>query len=128
MKKPVHEQDVPVRTWYEGTDREILGRALCDEGSEAKVGFGILELPPGSNTGPAHYHSHEEEHLYVLDGEATLHLGDEAFELVKGCYVCFPAGQEIFHHLENTSQDMFRYIIVGERIEQDRVTHKRSDL
>ncbi len=124
MKKPVHESDVPSRTWYEGTDREIHGKALCDVGTEAKVGFGMLELPPGSNTGPAHYHSHEEEHLYVLAGTAELHLGEEVFELKQGSYVCFPAGQEVFHHLVNVSNDVCRYIIVGERIKEDRVTHQ----
>tara|TARA_R110002072_G_scaffold302876_1_gene489408 strand:+ start:2878 stop:3264 length:387 start_codon:yes stop_codon:yes gene_type:complete len=128
LKKPVHEDDVPGRVWYKGTDRELTGRALSDVGSDAKIGFGILELAAGSNTGPAHYHSHEEEHLYVLDGNATLHLGSQTFALKKGSYVCFPAGQEIFHHLENNTDSAFRYIIIGERIEDDRVTHLRKDL
>jgi uncharacterized cupin superfamily protein len=123
MKRPVHESDVPWQSWYEGTDRAIRGKALCDVGGRARVGVGVLELPPGSNTKPGHWHSQEEEHLYVLSGSATLYLGDSRFSLEPGSYVCFPAGQALAHHLHNTSAHAFRYLMIGERIDADAVTY-----
>jgi uncharacterized cupin superfamily protein len=123
MKQPIQTNDVPAERWYAGTDREIFGRPLSDVGGKAKIGFGYMELPPGSCTKPGHWHSHEEEHLYALAGEATLHLGAQRFALCKGSYVCFPAGQAEAHHLENTSTATFVYLIVGERIAGDRVTY-----
>lgn len=123
MKEPVHESDVPWELWYAGTDREIRGRALSDAPDRAKIGFGILELAPGSDTRPAHYHTHEEEHLYALGGAATLHLGDATFSLTPGSYVCFPAGQPQPHYLANSSSVPFTYVMVGERIEADQVLH-----
>ena len=66
MKSPVHISEVPSEVWYEGTDREIRGKALCDVGGPATVGVGYVELPPGSHTKPGHWHSKEEEHLYAL--------------------------------------------------------------
>jgi uncharacterized cupin superfamily protein len=123
MKRPVHESDVPWQSWYDGTDRAIRGKALCDVGGRARVGVGVLELPPGSNTMPAHWHSHEEEHLYVLSGSATLHLGDSRFSLEPGSYVCFPAGQALAHHLHNTGTTPFRYLMIGERNDADAVTY-----
>ena len=122
MKRPLHATDVVAETWYAGTDREIRGRALCDVGGPAKVGVGLMELPPGSNTLPGHWHSDEEEHLYVLSGSALLHLGDERHRLGAGDYVCFPAGQAAPHHLENDSTATFTYLMIGERIASDRVT------
>ena len=122
-KRPIHEDDVEAQTWYAGTDREICGRALCDVGGRAKVGVGLLELPPGSNTRPGHYHTQEEEHLYALEGRATLHLGEDRHVLVKGSYVCFPAGQALHHYLENDGPSVFRYLMIGERIEGDSVCH-----
>jgi uncharacterized cupin superfamily protein len=65
MKEPVHESEVQWERWYEGTQREVKGKALCDVGGRAKVGVGLLELAAGSNTKPAHYHSAEEEHLFL---------------------------------------------------------------
>lgn len=123
IKRPLRALDVPAETWYAGTDREIRGRALCDVGGPARVGVGLMELPPGSTTLPGHWHSHEEEHLYALAGSAVLHLGTEQHELAAGSYVCFPAGQEVAHHLENRASEPFVYLIVGERIADDEVTY-----
>jgi uncharacterized cupin superfamily protein len=123
MKLPVHFTDVAAQAWYVGTDREIRGRALSDAGGDAKIGFGYMELPPGSNTKPAHWHSLEEEHLYALAGEATLHLGETTYALRAGSYVCFPAGQRAAHYLDNTGRAPFVYLIVGERIADDKVTY-----
>ena len=89
----------------------------------AKVGVGLMELPPGSNTKPAHWHSQEEEHLYALWGKAALFLGTEEFSLVPGSYVCFPASQSEPHYLANTGTEPFIYLMIGERIEDDEVTY-----
>lgn len=120
-KRPLRALDVQPQAWYVGTDREIRGRALCDVGGKARVGVGLMELPPGSNTKPGHWHSHEEEHLYALSGVAVLHLGEERHALESGSYVCFPAGQAVAHHLENRGTEPFVYLIVGERIADDKV-------
>jgi uncharacterized cupin superfamily protein len=123
MKTPIHESQVKEQVWYLGTDREIRGKALSDVGGKAKIGFGLMELPVGSNTKPGHWHSMEEEHLFALSGVATLHLGAESFTLSNGSYVCFPAGQAVPHHLSNSGSEPFVYIIVGERIPGDEVTY-----
>lgn len=123
VKRPLRAGDVAAQTWYAGTDREVHGRALCDVGGIARVGVGLMELPPGSNTKPAHWHSHEEEHIYAISGSAVLHLGGEQHQLVAGSYVCFPAGQPVPHHLENVGAEPFVYLIVGERIAADVVTY-----
>jgi len=123
MKRPIAATNVPAEVWYAGTDREIRGRALCDVGGTARIGVGLLELPPGSHTRPSHWHSLEEEHLYALSGTAILHLGEERHDLHSGSYVCFPAGQPVAHHLENVGAEPFVYLMIGERIADDRVTY-----
>jgi uncharacterized cupin superfamily protein len=122
-KRPLLASQVEAQTWYAGTDREIRGRALCDVGGRARIGVGLLELPAGSNTGPAHWHSLEEEHLYAISGHATLCLGAERYPLQPGSYVCFPAGQTLAHHLENNGTEPFVYLMIGERIPGDQVTY-----
>jgi uncharacterized cupin superfamily protein len=123
MKTPVHVSEVPPEVWYENTEREIRGRSLCDVGGKAKIGVGYVEPPPGSHTKPAHWHSKEEEHLYALAGQATLHLGAAEFALRAGSYVCFPAGQAVAHYLHNTGSETFAYLMIRERIEDDEVTY-----
>ena len=92
-------------------------------GGSSKIGFGIVGLSPGCNTLPGHYHTKEEEHLYVLEGTGTLHLGDETYPLVKGNYTNFPAGQEVPHYVSNESSNPLSYIMVGERLEDDEVVN-----
>lgn len=122
-KKPIQDSEVESQIWYQGTDREIRGRALCDVGGTSKIGFGIVELSPGCNTLPGHYHTREEEHLYVLEGTGTLHLGKETYRLERGSYVNFPAEQEIPHYVSNESDEPLKYIMVGERLEDDEVVY-----
>lgn len=122
-KQPLHILDIEPETWYENTDREIHGRALCDVGGPSKVGVGLIDFPSGSNTRPAHYHTREEEHLYVIEGAMTLCLGDRKFHLKAGNYVCFPAGKPLAHYLENESAEPCRYLMIGERVDGDEVVY-----
>jgi uncharacterized cupin superfamily protein len=71
VKSPVRISEVRSEVCYEGTDRDIRGKVLCDVGGAAMVGVGCVELPSGSHTKPGHWHSKEKEHLYVLSGQAN---------------------------------------------------------
>jgi uncharacterized cupin superfamily protein len=119
---------VPAEVWYENTDREIRGRTLSDVGGRAKIGVGMVELPPGSNTRPAHFHTLEEEHLYVVEGQPTLHMDDQTFELMPGSYVHFPAAQEVHHFLRNNTERMVRYLMIGERLKNDKVIYQDDSI
>ena len=122
-KRPLTARDINPEVFYKGTDREIIGRALCDIGGRSRVGIGVLDLPAGSNTKPAHYHTKEEEHLYVVQGSMTLHLGQETYEMKEGDYVCFPANAPNAHYLDNQSGAVCSYLIIGERISDDKVIY-----
>ncbi len=121
MKKPIREAELGWEVFAAGTREEVRFKALCDVGGRSKLGVAVMELPPNCDTAPAHWHSLEEEHLYVLAGRATLHLGAERIPLEPGSYVCFPAGQPVTHMLENSSGEPFRYLMIGERIPGDQV-------
>jgi len=123
MKRPIREAELAWEVFAAGTAGELRFKALCDVGGRSKVGVALMELPAKSDTSPAHWHSLEEEHLYVLAGRATLHLGAERLALEPGSYVCFPAGQAVAHMLENTFAEPFRYLMIGERIAGDLVTN-----
>jgi uncharacterized cupin superfamily protein len=83
------------------------------------LGVRIEETPPAGTSSYHHYHTQEEEHVLVLGGTATLHLGDEAIVLNEGDHVWFPAGEDVAHHIENTSSKPFRFLVFGERKTDD---------
>ncbi|MFM9863567.1 MAG: cupin domain-containing protein [Micropepsaceae bacterium] len=96
-------------------------------GDDYHVGFSVEELQPGKQTVPAHYHMLEEEHIYVLDGQVTLRLGEKTYEMRPGDYACFPAGQQAGHCLINDSAGLVRYIVVGEKNKNDVVIYPDSN-
>ena len=120
-RPPVRSSDVPWEEWSEGSRfgsryRHLTVAAI---GSTYKVGFAIEELPPGKQSCPKHYHMHEEEHVFILDGQLTLKLGEESHVMRAGDYVCFPAGQRAGHCMINETDSVCRYIIAGERNPND---------
>ncbi len=100
----------------------------CLDLSGEHLGVRIEELPPGSNSAYHHYHVAEEEHVIVLNGTATLHIGDDAVEISKGDHVRFPAGEEVAHHIQNTSEEPVTYLVFGERKRDETVFYPESSI
>lgn len=100
----------------------------CLDLSGEHLGVRVEALPPGSNSSYHHYHTAEEEHVLVLEGQGTLHLGDESIALTKGDHVWFKAGEELAHHIENTSTETLTYLVFGERKQDDVVIYPDSSL
>lgn len=112
---PFHIEDVP---WGSASHGERFGtrwRALGDFGGATHIGTAIEELEPGKQSNQFHFHMLEEEHIWILEGRATLRLGDETHELSAGDYVVFPAGQQAGHCLINNSNEICRFFVIGER-------------
>src|SRR6187455_992415 len=47
-------------------------RALGDACGLTKIGINLTTLPPGKESSMRHWHTHEEEFIYVLSGEVVL--------------------------------------------------------
>ncbi len=101
--EPFVSEQVP---WEEFNHRQfgIRYQQLGKFGGGSKLGVCLEILEPGKQANQAHYHLSEEEHIYVLEGEMTLQLGEKQFLLKSGSYVCFPAGQSQAHSITNHSQ------------------------
>jgi uncharacterized cupin superfamily protein len=115
--KPISSLDVAWEEWFEvprfGVRYRHLTRAVI--GEDYRVGVAIEELEPGKQSSPAHYHTFEEEHVYLLEGRLTARIGADTYEMNARDYVCFPAGQKAGHCLINNSSAPCRYVIAGER-------------
>jgi uncharacterized cupin superfamily protein len=93
-----------------------LGKAI----GSVSIGVGIDRLPPGERSSFTHAHSHEEELVYVLEGECNVRLiepGKEPREvpLRAGHVVSFVAGTRIAHCFFNRGSKDCLLLTVGER-------------
>ena len=124
---PFRVKDVP---WEQTSHGERFGtrwRAVGAFGGASHIGVAVEELAPGKQSNPAHFHMLEEEQMWILEGRATLRLGDKTYEMSAGDYVVFPAGQIAGHCLINKSNSVCRFLIIGERNPNDVIVYPDSD-
>ena len=88
-------------------------------GGGSQVGVGMDVLKPKQYSNRFHYHLHEEEHIFILKGSATLHLGGEKYVMKERDYCCFPAGQRAGHHLYNHTKENCVFMTIGDNRTED---------
>jgi len=90
-------------------------RRLGDAAGLTDFGVNLLRLPPGCWSSQRHWHSAEDEFVYVLEGEVVL-VTDAGEELLRGGDCAgFKAGLRDGHHLQNRSSRDAVVIEVGSR-------------
>jgi uncharacterized cupin superfamily protein len=126
-KGPTAIDSVPAEEWSKGVRFGGRTQVLSStrEGGR-KIGIAIEVIEPGKQSCPHHYHMVEEEHILGLEGEATLRLGDARHTIKAGDYVCFPAGQRAGHCIVNESGKPFKFMIIGDRAENDTCVYPDS--
>ncbi len=112
--------------------RSLVGarrkRALGDALGLANYGVNLVELPPGALSSMRHWHSKQDEFVYVLDGELTL-ITDQGEQVLRaGMAAGFAAGSGDGHHMINRSDAPARYLEVGDRASGDAVVYPDVDL
>ena len=116
----------PERFRREVSDRNK--RALGDHFGLHQYGVNYVELAPGAWSAQRHWHTHEDEFVYVVAGELTLITDDGEQRLTPGMVAGFPAGVEDGHHLVNRSDASAAYLEIGARNPADEVFYPDIDL
>src|SRR5579862_4363075 len=104
--------------------RQRLGNA----GGLTDFGVNLTRLPPGNWSSQRHWHSHEDEFVYVLAGELTLIEDGGETVLRAGDCAAFPKGSGNGHHLINRSAATAVFLEVGSRQPQDLTTYSDVDM
>ena len=91
-------------------------------------GVNLVRLPPGALSSQRHWHSHEDEFVYVLEGELTLVSDAGEQVLTPGMVAGFPAGKADGHHMINNSEAWAVYLEVGSRSDDDACHYPDIDL
>ena len=107
-------------------------RRLGDAGGLQDFGVNLMTLPPGGWSSQRHWHSHEDEFVYLLEGELVLVEDGGETPLHAGDCAAFPKGGGNVsgngHHLINRSSVMAVYLEVGSRQPQDLTTCSDIDM
>ena len=91
-------------------------------------GINHVTLPPGTASSQRHWHSAEDEFVYILAGNPTLVTDGGRTPLRPGMCAGFPAGSGDGHHLLNETEDVVSYLEVGSRRPGDDVEYSDIDM
>ena len=106
---PPHAEPCIRRRWIKVGDAAGL----------TQFGVNIVTLDPGVWSSQRHWHSHEDEFVYVTEGELVM-VTDAGEEIMRpGDCAGFKAGIRDGHHLQNRSDKPARFLVVGSRNEAD---------
>jgi uncharacterized cupin superfamily protein len=101
--------------------REV--RALGDALGLTRIGVNLVRIFPGKASSMRHWHTHEDEFVYVLEGELVLRT--DAGEQILCAGMCagmcagFPASERDGHHLLNKSATPAAFLVVSNRDAED---------
>ena len=95
--------------------RERRREALSDAGGLTQFGVHRITLPPGAWSSQRHWHSHEDELVYILSGQPTLIDDSGETQLHPGDVTTHKAGVPNGHHMINRTNIPVIYLVVGSR-------------
>lgn len=110
--------------------RERFRRQLGDAAQLTQFGVNLTRLPAGAWSSQRHWHSAEDEFIYVLEGELVL-VTDAGEELLRaGDSAGFKAGTADGHHLQNRTGREALFLEIGTRLrdDEDQVVYPDVDL
>jgi uncharacterized cupin superfamily protein len=131
---PVNENDLDW-TEYDREEARFRRKKLAEAAGGEDLGCSLYELPPGRRAWPFHFHTANEEALYVLGGEGQLMVrtaGQETaattqtHQLEPGDYVALPTGDDGAHRVSNTGDEPLQYLAISTMRDPDVLVYPDS--
>ena len=103
-------------------------RVLGDQFDLTQFGVNLTTLEPGAASALRHWHMHEDEFIYVLEGEPMLVNNEGEHQLGPGMCAGFKAGDANGHQIVNKSSRQVVYLEIGTRSPVEQVDYPDVDL
>ena len=114
----------PFRSRVLPREKRALGNAV----GLTKIGVNLTTLPPGKESSMRHFHTLEDEFVFVVEGEVVLRTDEGEQVLGPGMCAGFPAGSQNGHQLVNRSSEPVRYLEISNRDPNDGAMYPDVDL
>jgi uncharacterized cupin superfamily protein len=131
----VSATDVPARTkpsnYPEPFASRMAGREkrqLGDVFGLTNFGVNMTRLAPHASSALRHAHTKQDEFVYVLQGQPTLHTDEGKTQMTPGMCAGFKAGTGNGHRLVNETAEEVIYLEVGDRTQGDEGSYPDDDL
>lgn len=116
--KEIEEYEGVKKTHFLNPNAQRVNKSLGDLTGLSGFGFHIIEIQPGFESTELHVHYHEDECVYILEGQALATIGESTYEVGVGDFIGYRARGKS-HKLSNNGTSVLRCIVVGQRLEHD---------
>lgn len=103
-------------------------QALGDAAGLTQFGAVLVTMQPGDLSSLRHWHTDEDEFVWVVSGQLVLVQDDGEVSLSPGDACGFARGDTNGHHLQNRSGEEAQYLAIGTRSSGDICTYSDVDL
>ena len=124
---PIVNKDDVEWTELEHEETQFRRKQLGEAAESEQIGCSLYELPSGHRSWPYHYHTANEEAIYVLRGTGTIRLAGETSEVEAGDYVSLPADESGGHRVINDSDGTLRYLAISTMNDPDLTVYPDSE-
>ncbi len=108
----------------------VAGRVKKRLGNAAGLrnfGVNLVRLAPGSCSALRHWHTRQDELIYILEGEVSLMANSGEQVLKPGMAAGFPAGDADGHHLVNRTNADVVYLEIGDSLRDSFASRTSGD-
>jgi len=113
---------------YRAANQKRWNRRLGNHAGLTNFGVNLTRIVPGGQSSSRHWHSRQDEFVYVLSGEVVLET-DAGEEILRpGMCAGFPAGVPDGHRFVNRGDADVLLLVVGDRTGGDEVSYPDIDL
>ena len=127
--------DAPARAKRSGYPQQFLARVegrlkrpLGDLFGLASFGVNLTRLAPRASSALRHWHTKQDEFVYILEGHPTLHTDEGRTRLSPGMCAGFRGGNPNGHCLVNETDEDVVYLEVGDRGPGDGAEYPDDDM
>lgn len=114
----------PFASRMSGREKRALGNVF----GLTNFGVNLTRLAPGAMSALRHWHTRQDEFVYILTGHPVLVTDAGETPLAPGMCAGFPAGSGNGHHLVNRSGEDVLYLEAGDRTPGDAGHYPDDDL
>jgi len=114
----------PFASYMTGREKRQLG----DFFGLTNFGVNLTRLAPHAVSALRHAHTKQDEFIYILQGQPTLHTDEGRTQLSPGMCAGFKAGTGNGHRLINETTEEVVYLEVGDRTPGDEGSYPDDDL
>jgi uncharacterized cupin superfamily protein len=134
MTRKIDLSAVPIQTGssypppFDAPCNDQASQRLARNAGLTLFGVNLTVIAPGAWSSQRHWHSHEDEFVWVVEGELTL-VSDDGEEVLRaGDCAAFRLGDPDGHHLVNRSDRPAKVLEIGNSHPEDRCVYPDIDM